>query len=295
MQIEYKQWQKRLRVSHRIRKFLIPGYIVVSTASSSHYFHSGIERLKEKNSVVFQYTLSGRGIFEIDGNKHTLNVGQSFCCYVADEKIKYYYPNDSTEDWTFLYVTYYDKLGVTKALNDQLGYLFTIDPSEPQIKQILKYGDIEDSTIEMLAGSAHVFINSIIGMLANQTQFPEKPISTQLTLVRKAIKIIESKLETPYNASMLASELGVSQEHLNRVFQLQLKKSPYRCICENKIHLACDILKNTNLSIFKIALTLGYEPGSHFARLFKRIIGVTPSQFRISSSIPIKPIIAENI
>ncbi len=290
MQIEYKQWGKQLSVSKRINNFLIPGSVVVSTASTHHYFHTGMQRRSEKKSVVFQYTLSGHGIFEFNDKKHTVSTGQCFCCYVADERVRYYYPKDSSDDWTFLYVTYRDNLGITKALNDQFGYVFSIEPNEPQIKHILKYGETQDSTIEMPAGTAHVFINSIIGMLANQAQTPEKPISTQLSLVRKAMKVIESKIEIPYNASMLAYDLGISQEHLNRVFQAELKKSPYRCICENKIHRACDLLKNTILTISQIALNLGYEPGSHFARLFKRIIGVTPSQYRTSSSIPIKPI-----
>jgi len=292
MDIEHHQWRKRLLVSHRIRKLLIPGYLVVSEASTPHYFHTGLQRSKEKHSAVFQYTLSGSGIFQIGKEKHILNEGMCFCTYVADKNIKYYYPENAKESWRFLYLTYYDKLGVTKALNEQLGYVYKIPRSEGMIQQLLAYGKIEDRTVEMNAGTAHLLINSIVAVLANQIK-PVENKSPQKNLILKSLSYIEDKIEQPYNASLLADDLQVSQEHLNRIFQEELGKGPYKCICESKLQRACELLKNTSQSISQIAIHVGYDPGSHFARLFKRIIGVTPSQFRKSSSISLNPFINE--
>jgi len=88
---------------------------------------------------------------------------------------------------------------------------------------------------------------------------------------------------------MLADELGVSQEHLNRCFRQEMETTPYQSICKSKIYRACEQLKNTTGTIAQIAISLGYTPGAHFARIFKRITGITPSEFRRGSSLALRP------
>ena len=126
-------------------------------------------------------------------------------------------------------------------------------------------------------------------MLTDQAHSQIRNQSAQIKLVRQALKVIEDRLQDPFNAAMLADELRISQEHLNRIFRAEMGQTPYQSICRTKMHRACEQLKNTNRTIADIAMELGYDPGSHFARLFKRIIGVTPSVFRKSASMPLKP------
>lgn len=47
-----------------------------------------------------------------------------------------------------------------------------------------------------------------------------------------------------------------------------------------KINNACDMLKNTDTSILEISNTLGYASLSHFNRVFKEYIGITPASYR---------------
>lgn len=283
------EWQKRLVTLRPVPGLLCPGSIVVSMAACPAYHHIGRMRISERHQVVFQYTLSGRGVLEVDGSVHDLPPGRGFCCYVADDRITYYYPNDAEEPWRFLYVTFRDTLGITRALNEQLGFVFDLDPSEPQIKQLLGYKSIPELSVEISAGAGHLFANSIISMLTDQAHRLTRSQGAQIRLVRKAMQVIEDRVQEPFNAAMLADEVRVSQEHLNRIFRVELGQTPYQSICRSKMHRACEQLKNTNRTIAEIAIDLGYDPGSHFARLFRRIIGVTPSVFRRSASMPLRP------
>ena len=43
---------------------------------------------------------------------------------------------------------------------------------------------------------------------------------------------------------------------------------------------AVRLLKNTELSVKEIALKTGYSDSNYFAKVFKRINGVIPSEFR---------------
>ena len=289
MNIENLEWQKRLVVLRPVSGFLMPESIVVSSTTSPLYNYTGKNRLAESNRAVFQYTLSGSGVFDLEGRQHVLPRGVGFCCYVGDKRIAYRYPKGETEPWRFLYISYVDTQGITRALNDRFGFVFSVDPAEAQIKQCLNYGGISGQTIEIQAGVGHLFISTLIAMLADQEHKEKRRTSSSLYLVRRALQSIEENLFKPLNASLLASELNVSQEHLNRVFRAELGKTPYQYICQSKIHHACEQLRNTDCKISEIASDLGFEAGSHFSRLFKRITGVTPKTFRKSSFMPLTP------
>lgn len=51
-------------------------------------------------------------------------------------------------------------------------------------------------------------------------------------------------------------------------------------INEIKVGVAKNVLKTTNNSILSISDYLGYNSQSHFVKTFKKITGVTPSEFR---------------
>lgn len=137
--------------------------------------------------------------------------------------------------------------------------------------------------------AGHVFANAVIGMLVDQAQSETRHRGASVRVVKKALRAIEASVGKPFHAAMLAKQIGVSQEHLNRVFRMELGQTPYQCICEAKMRRACELLKNTDQKVANIAAQLGYGPDSHFARLFKRVIGVTPGRFRSGVSMPIRP------
>ena len=47
-----------------------------------------------------------------------------------------------------------------------------------------------------------------------------------------------------------------------------------------RLRHACELLRATSMSVYEIAERCGYKDYFYFARLFKRTLGVTPSQFR---------------
>ncbi len=288
VQVEKHEWQKRLTVVRPVPGLLKPETVVVSQASSNVYRHSGRMRRREDHRAVFQYTLAGCGRFEVDGREYRLPAGVGFCCYVGDERIAYRYEEKDGAPWRFLYVSYMDELGATRVLNDRFGFVFAVDPSEPRIKRLLDYGRQRQLAIDIDAGVGHLFVNAIIAMLVDLVQGDSLQVNASLRLVRRAMTVVEDNLRTPFNATMLADKLDVSPEHLTRVFRSELGETPYQYVCRSKMQLACEQIKNTNLAISEIAFELGYEPGSHFARIFKRVIGITPGEFRKSASMPLK-------
>lgn len=66
-----------------------------------------------------------------------------------------------------------------------------------------------------------------------------------------------------------------------REFKRIFKESPARWVMKKRLHLAAELLKNTSLSIGEITFECGFENQTHFSRIFKEKIGVSPLRFRM--------------
>ena len=82
-----------------------------------------------------------------------------------------------------------------------------------------------------------------------------------------------------YDANALAKLRNVSVRQLQRIFRLQLGRSPQEWLNEQRI-LAAQKSLGVGNPIKMVALDLGFKQSSHFCRQFKTLSGFTPSQFK---------------
>lgn len=94
----------------------------------------------------------------------------------------------------------------------------------------------------------------------------------------------EGALEQHYGIDDIASELGISPSHCNRVFRQVFNQSPRAYLSELVLHEAKLLLANPRLSIHDIASILGYRDIAHFSRQFKRWSHISPSEYRSLST-----------
>ena len=99
-------------------------------------------------------------------------------------------------------------------------------------------------------------------------------------VVRRAKAALEAKVEGVLSIARLASSLGVSEEHLRRLFRAHTGMSPYQYYLELKIHRARQMLRETVLAVKQIARVLGFESPFHFSKAFKQRTGISPTQWR---------------
>ena len=56
-------------------------------------------------------------------------------------------------------------------------------------------------------------------------------------------------------------------------------KSPIDYLTNYRVSEACSLLKNTNLSIAEIAVSVGFFDQFYFSRVFKKVKGMPPSKY----------------
>jgi len=99
-------------------------------------------------------------------------------------------------------------------------------------------------------------------------------------LVRRACELIEVRAGRPISVVEVAEKLGVTREHLARVFRRDMRATPNEVINRVKTRRACVLLERSTQSVSDIARRVGFENPSHFARVFRRVTKLSPSEYR---------------
>ena len=105
------------------------------------------------------------------------------------------------------------------------------------------------------------------------------------TYVKKAVAIIE-KNNMDISGEKIAQMIGISYVYLNKLFQESFQMGIVQYVNARKIDKACIIMqKHLEKSIALVAREVGFNNVRHFERVFKKIKGFTPSQYKENVSL----------
>ncbi|MBM7582056.1 AraC-like DNA-binding protein [Caldicoprobacter guelmensis] len=98
--------------------------------------------------------------------------------------------------------------------------------------------------------------------------------------VRKIVDFIERNYKKDIGIQEVASFVGLSYSHVRKVFKSRIGENIVEFINKLRIEEAKKLLLNTELPVREIALIVGYNSDQTFARIFKKVEGVTPGEYR---------------
>lgn len=91
---------------------------------------------------------------------------------------------------------------------------------------------------------------------------------------------IEQRLVENLGLSDLAAITGLSIYHFARQFRQSTGVSPYQYVLQRKIERAKQFLLDPKKSVLEASARTGFVDQSHFTKVFRRLVGVTPTEFR---------------
>ncbi|MEW6992108.1 AraC family transcriptional regulator [Colwelliaceae bacterium 6441] len=94
--------------------------------------------------------------------------------------------------------------------------------------------------------------------------------------------LMQNNLHQDLNLDTLAHYSQLSKFHFSKKFKEMTDTSPIQYFINMKIQQACFQLDNSEETIKHIAESLGYSDPYYFSRLFKKIVGMSPKQYRHS-------------
>ncbi len=93
-------------------------------------------------------------------------------------------------------------------------------------------------------------------------------------------ELIKSRFAEPLTLSEMAREVGVHPVTLAREFRRYYRSTIGEMARHERIEFACREILKPDAKLTDVAISAGFYDQSHFAKTFKRIMGVTPSQYR---------------
>ncbi|UOE92713.1 response regulator [Alkalihalobacillus sp. LMS39] len=104
-------------------------------------------------------------------------------------------------------------------------------------------------------------------------------------IVRRAKQYIsEHYSDSNLSLESVADSLRVSSVYLSRMIKQELGISFIRLLTKLRIKKAVELLNTTNMTIHEVSVQVGYETQHYFSTAFKKVMGVSPKQYRQGSA-----------
>ena len=99
------------------------------------------------------------------------------------------------------------------------------------------------------------------------------------------MEYVEGHLDAGLTLGQMAAAARLSPYHFARQFRAATGLPPHRYVILRRVERAKQLLQVGGLPLAEVAAHVGFWDQSQFSRHFKRLVGVTPGQFRVSARI----------
>ncbi|MBN2554139.1 MAG: helix-turn-helix transcriptional regulator [Spirochaetales bacterium] len=119
----------------------------------------------------------------------------------------------------------------------------------------------------------------LLDILFNETHFhPDN--ASNIDKLKAAVDYIQEHYRETIRLEQLVNHLGISQSRLIQLFKKNTGKTPIHYINQVKVNHAKDLLLSSGKTIKETAFALGFQDEFYFSRVFKKLEGISPRDFK---------------
>ena len=134
---------------------------------------------------------------------------------------------------------------------------------------------------ESLANSLAVYLLKRYSNLTTRLESYRGGLSR--SKLNRVLEYINANLSDNLELGVLAKVAGVNLYHFARAFKQSTSESPHQYVLRRRIEQARELLGHSQVSIIEASARTGFVDQSHFSKVFRRIVGVSPSEYRNSA------------
>jgi two-component system response regulator YesN len=121
----------------------------------------------------------------------------------------------------------------------------------------------------------------------NKIELATKSVATKKedklsNIVSKAKTYIDENYEKELTLDSVARKIAISPYYLSKLFKDEIGENFIEYLTRLRIERAKKLLEENQLSIKEICMSVGYSDPNYFSRIFKKVEGVTPTEYRDS-------------
>ena len=235
------------------------------------------ERRRGCEEYIFFFCVEGEGSIIVEGTEYRLHANEAFC--IPKNKSHRYFASQQSPwsiFWMHLKGTDIQLYPIEKC---QIVRFSGMTAAERMIRHFRELFLVLEETYTL---GNFIYISQVLSVILAETYCREKDNSVieQNKHVTAVIKYMHEHLHENLTLERIADEFELSKSYLNVVFQKYTQHAPIDFFTTLKMKEACKYLKATDMFVYEIAQRLGYSDQYHFSKTFKRVMGVSPKQFK---------------
>lgn len=252
------------------------------------------------DEIEFIYMLKGCAIFMIDGMKTELYEGQSLLIKSGSIHTRYQLIGSSCEYRAIVFSADILASRLPDACQNKYIQPFVsghyclpqlITGQSPwqskvldELKAIIDCFSKQEWGFELAIKASLFRIVSLIlpNCKTTDKSYAQSTIETEnIQLLKQIVKYIDDHYQEKVNLKDLSNAVNISQSHLCRLFKKLTNRTVVDYMNEYRIKQAVQLLQAKNRKVIDISQEVGFENVSYFIKIFKRVNGYTPVQYRV--------------
>ena len=217
------------------------------------------------------------GVTCIDGDAYPLRKGLFICSKPGQERhsrlpLRCHYLHVRTEDESLA--------ALLRSLPDSC-LLADAAEVERLFRTLAAIPDPRTPEQLLLLQSTAARLLSEVCRTTRQARQTEDPVSlSHRSVLQEMERYIRTHLSEDLSLEQLARRASFSPAHFHRIFTAYFGKPPHEYVLEQRIDAARSALQSEFCSLSELAAACGFSSHSHFSSRFKKVIGMTPPQYR---------------
>lgn len=242
-----------------------------------HAEHHYRERKEGINEYILFYCVDGKGFIELDSSKFELTSKQFFC---IPRNTRHLYYADSTDPWSILWVHFKGENTIYYPLHDQ--QVRELDNAKTNERLIFLFMQLITVIEQNYTLGNFIYTSNLLSLILSEIYFREKSseIDKQNQYLTKVIRYMYENLDKELSLQDLADRMQLSKSYMNSIFKKYAHRSPVDFFIHLKMQQACKYFKMTDMRVFEVSNKLGYVDQYYFSRIFKKVIGVSPREYK---------------
>ncbi|MBR5451813.1 MAG: AraC family transcriptional regulator [Clostridia bacterium] len=227
------------------------------------------------------YVVEGTSKVQIDQTEYIVSAGQ----FAITFPLQIHGYSDSNNLDSFLVLCDPDEfndLSETFATGRPINPI--IDLNDPLMIELFKkaiaeyHGDSKYKN-EFIKGCIQVILSKVLEQIETADHEP-----TDMNIVEKILEYCDNEYMNPISLDTLSKKVGASKYYISRIFSAKIKMSFNDYINTLRVNASKRFLKHTKDSIEIISAEVGFSTVRSYNREFKRLVGISPSQYRKNKS-----------
>ncbi|WP_232436893.1 AraC family transcriptional regulator [Paenibacillus senegalimassiliensis] len=243
-----------------------------------HTFGPGV-----RDIYKIHFVHAGKGVVRAEGETHVVTAGQAF---IAFPEHVIFYQADEHDPWTYSWIGFY---------GEQVPYLLnrtSLSPSDPvfpmdtklmpRLYELLNEVEQEEAAVRDLRMQAllNEFFATMVKLAPVTAERGTKP-QTKDNYIHRCLDFLHTHYAEDITVAQLATMVGLDRKYLSALFKRTVGLPPQQYLLKYRMERACELLKRGKFTVGEVARSVGYQDALLFSKMFRKTIGVAPSDYRM--------------